>query len=146
MKREQTLYSQVLRRGWLQRTIRLSGEVEAIIEYNAAALGIGSSIAAKVRVNGQEVVASQRGSVWGRHRLLLPAIQYGLTPILEIEFTKLQLAQLQFFRLTVGSEVLYEENRGTVVRLLEPPPLPIPALTPPPDPADLPIASQLTPE
>jgi hypothetical protein len=147
LKRKLTLYSQVIRRGWLQRTLRLSGDVETLIEYDARGFGVDGAAAARIRVNGQEVTALLRGSYWQRHRLMLPPlVRHGPTPVLEIEFSRLGLIQLRFFRLTLNREVLYEEDRGVTVRLLEPPPLPIPANTPPPDPADLPIASQLIQE
>lgn len=140
MNRERTVYSQLIRRGWLQRTIRLSGEVDALIEYDAVSFGIGGA-EPRVLLDGAEVVVSRRGPLWTRHRLLLPALRHGQVPVLEIDFTKFGLVQLRSFRLSLNADVLYEEEHGTVVRLLEPPPLPIPSRTPPPDPNSLPIAS-----
>jgi hypothetical protein len=142
MKRERALYAQVTQRAWWRRAIRISGDVEALVEYDSRAFFVDGASAPRIRVNGAEIVAAIRGHLRSRHRLLLPAIRRGLLPVLEVEFTHFGLQEFRFFRLSLGSDVLYEEQWGLALRLATPPPLPIPSSVGSSAPAALPIPSE----
>jgi len=141
MKRERTLYSQAIRRSWLQRAIRISGDVQLLVEYDARGFGVNGTALPRIRVDGEEVYCGPTGGLLRRHQYLLPATRSGLTLVLEIEFTTEGLHQLHYFRLSLDSAVVYEEERGAIVAELLPQPLPIPSRAPRPEPSALPIAS-----
>jgi len=141
MNPERTLYSQAIRRSWLQRAIRIRGDVELLIEYDARVFGVNGTALPRIRMDGKGVYASPSRSLLLRHKFLLPAVQNGPTPVLEVEFTAEGLYQLRYFQLTLDSEMVYEEERGEIVKVLLPQPLPIPSRAPRPDAATLPIAS-----
>jgi hypothetical protein len=51
-----TIYARLARRSWLKRTIQLTGDAEALIEYDAFLAAWGRPVAS-VRVNGAEVAS-----------------------------------------------------------------------------------------
>lgn len=142
-KQEPVLHAQLTRRGWLLRRIQVSGALDAVFEYDARGFGVGNGTPEVVRVNGQPIYTVLREGRWERHRLLLPEMRF--SPVLEIEFTQLGIVQLRYFKLMLAGLVLYEEDRGKVLAVRQPPPLPIPAHIPLPSPEALPIASSASP-
>jgi len=177
MKPEPTLFAQVIHRGWLVRALRVSGELEAEIEYDGRTAGFSGDplreivwhdgVRARVvrpdpmiapldrMLDASELQLLEEGEkrsidpveLWRRHRLVFQLLGTTRRAVLEVELTR-GIVQLGYFKLSIGAAVLYEEARGKVLVLRRPPPLPIAAEAPSPDPDSLPIAvdGQIVPE
>ena len=138
---ELAVYTRLVRRGWLKRTIQVTGDAEALIEYDGHAVGWGYDIAV-VRVNGEEVAKSicESDSVLvaptvSGHKLwfTLPTCHGPVSASASAEISSGGiLARLVYLRLSIGGVLLYQEGGGRV--LVRPQPtVPIPAAAPTPD-------------
>jgi len=170
MNRERLLYARVVRRGWLQRTLQVSGDVQVLIEYDARRVGLYGDVedAEVVRVDGLMVDAMpsrivrrsdpwnetptlgqsrpwRRFEIWEEHRITIPLATVGETATLEVELTNRGVASLRYLKLSIGFYVVYEEQGGQAITLRPPPTLPVPADPPSPDLRTLPIPPDCAP-
>ena len=134
---ELTVYTRLVRRGWLKRTIQITGDAEAMIEYAASWI----HTTAVVRVNGVEVARVTSGVFPPRrHHLLftLPTCHGPASASISAELLAGDfLARLVYLSLTIGGVLRYREGEGRV--LIRPQPsTPIPASAPTPDADSLP--------
>lgn len=168
MKQARNVYAVLTRRAWLQRTFRLSGDVEALVDYDGRGVGVSGEFGwgERIRVDGRRVrpgvaviggrpletmprmadpealrPTTRREPVWEPHRLVVQLGRGRGRIEIEVRFTRLGIVQLGNFRLTLGSEVLYEETDGRLLSIRLPPPLPVPAHAPSPDPETLPVVA-----
>lgn len=152
---EVLVYATLTRRAWLRRAIRLTGDVDVLIEYDArpTAWGIPEFI---VRLDGGEVTRVSRsfpspgleiGTMalpLGRHQVLLtlPARRGPVTAVLTAEVTNRGLlAQLNHLQVRLGNETVYHEEAGEI-RTREPAICPIPASQPLEEVTEIPIPSR----
>lgn len=148
------VYARLLHRSSLKRTIQISGDTDALIEYDAGAGGGWDSLAvAVVRVNGTEAVrftkgiqevpdgeygTSHRAVPLGVHRLSfsVPTRHGPVSASVSAEISNsggfLPRDQIAYLRLTIAGVWLYQEWGGEPVTI-PPPSMPIPAAAPTPD-------------
>lgn len=130
--------------GWLRRVVRLTGGLEAVIEYDARSVGTGVRPREIVRVDDQEVGTKLAGDLYGKHsRSFRSSCRGGnVSARIEVEFGSFTLPVLHRFRLTVNEAVVYEEAWGRTLRGRRRPLLPLPAEAPAKDGDAYPIASR----
>jgi hypothetical protein len=146
-KEKHPIYVCSIKRAWLLRVIRLTGALDAVVEYDARSVGFGlDPPRATIRVDGVEVGVSRHWGTGERLRLLFRLPRGGGASEVQVELSQDGLIHIRYFRLVVAGETLYEEAAGKALLIRTPPPLPIPARAPMAEASDLPMpASEALP-
>jgi len=141
VQEKQPVQAWLTQRGWLRRVLRLTGRVEATLEYDARSVGIGVRSREIVRVNGAEVWTERWGELFEKHShtFLLPAKGQALPILIEVEFTPVSLVEVWKLRVLADDAVIYEEAWGRVRHGERLPHLPLPSARPPDSRGALPV-------